>query len=487
MSLYCYKLLKLAYAITLLSVLFMCVSTNWGFKTGVDSVENLKADPDKNKVYSPTLNGSFVGRGIKFTARPSQLKIVNKTLHRASITPRNNIFGATNTSERLPGKNWTKQTGKEKIKKIEAIWTSTVDSKKHNSNESSTNSQNTVNSTQQPKITVEEPDCSKFVSKDANTTNQGDSFCYSPNDSLKCYQDPIFCETYHLSGKRELRWPAYGEYSHLSHEHWVKILQHGGVVFLYHPCANTSLVTKLRQLAESCLHRYVLTPYEKLTSSKPIALVSWGCFLLMNKVDFPTCKRWIKSHAYKGPASHIHKNGTYEHQLVRAAKVITDVKDTFLCPDEHEKASLQTTKSPVLTTARPKHHIGEEIIMKRLAKAKHKTQTHQRVLEPVAVDRKKAFTAFGSLVFLFILLLIFLLYTKLWTPNFGTRKRFRYEKLGDLESESEYYESQFSLLKSGQEFISSLKRSKKTQRRDAQCKVKLLAPIIEEDSDSDFG
>ena len=72
---------------------------------------------------------------------------------------------------------------------------------------------------------------------------------------------------------------------------------------------------------------------------KPIALVSWGCFLLMNKVDFPTCKRWIKSHAYKGPASHIHKNGTYEHQLVRAAKVITDVKDTFLCPDEHEKVS----------------------------------------------------------------------------------------------------------------------------------------------------
>ena len=57
----------------------------------------------------------------------------------------------------------------------------------------------------------------------------------------------------------------------------------------------------------------------------------------MSKVNFTKSKIWIKSHAYKGPASHIHKNGTYEHKLVRPAKVITDVKDTLLCPDEKEK------------------------------------------------------------------------------------------------------------------------------------------------------
>ena len=144
MSLYLYKVLKLAYAVTLLLVLFMCVSTNLGFKTGVDSIENLKAVPDNNKVNSSTQNGSFIGRRIKFTARPSRLKIVNETLQRASIIPRNNILGAINTSEHLPGINWTNKTGEEKIKKIEEIWPTTVDSKIHNSSASSTNSQTTV-------------------------------------------------------------------------------------------------------------------------------------------------------------------------------------------------------------------------------------------------------------------------------------------------------------------------------------------------------
>ena len=70
---------------------------------------------------------------------------------------------------------------------------------------------------------------------------------------------------------------------------------------------------------------------------QPLALVSWGCFLLMNNVNVNKSKDWIKSHAYKGPASHIHRNGTYEHKLLRPSKVITDIKDTLLCPDEKEK------------------------------------------------------------------------------------------------------------------------------------------------------
>ena len=38
----------------------------------------------------------------------------------------------------------------------------------------------------------------------------------------------------------------------------------GGVVFLYHPCANRTYVDGLRRLAKLCLRRYVLTPYERL-------------------------------------------------------------------------------------------------------------------------------------------------------------------------------------------------------------------------------
>lgn len=61
----------------------------------------------------------------------------------------------------------------------------------------------------------------------------------------------------------------------------------------------------------------------------------------MNSVDYTECKLWIKSHAYKGPASHVHKNGTYEEKLVKAAKILTDIKDSFLCPDEEEKVRCQ--------------------------------------------------------------------------------------------------------------------------------------------------
>ncbi len=66
-------------------------------------------------------------------------------------------------------------------------------------------------------------------------------------------------------------------------------------------------------------------------------MVSWGCYLLMKNVNLTRGKEWIKSHAFKGPASHVHKNGKFETRLVKAAKVVTDVKDTFLCPDEQEK------------------------------------------------------------------------------------------------------------------------------------------------------
>ncbi len=68
-------------------------------------------------------------------------------------------------------------------------------------------------------------------------------------------------------------------------------------------------------------------------------MVSWGCYLLMKDVHFSLCKTWIKSHAFKAPASHVHKNGKFETRLLKAADVVTDIKDTFLCPDKKEKVS----------------------------------------------------------------------------------------------------------------------------------------------------
>ena len=45
-------------------------------------------------------------------------------------------------------------------------------------------------------------------------------------------------------------------------------LQHGGIAFLYHPCARQDLKEKLRAMAVSCLQRHVITPYERLSPCK---------------------------------------------------------------------------------------------------------------------------------------------------------------------------------------------------------------------------
>lgn len=49
-------------------------------------------------------------------------------------------------------------------------------------------------------------------------------------------------------------------------------LQHGGIAFLYHPCARQDLKEKLRAMAVSCLQRHVITPYERLSPCKV-----WTC------------------------------------------------------------------------------------------------------------------------------------------------------------------------------------------------------------------
>ena len=147
------------------------------------------------------------------------------------------------------------------------------------------------------------------------------------------------------------------------------------------------------------------------------------------------------------------------------------------------QAYLQTTVQHVTVQHKVKHkHVGEELILKRLAKAKHKVITHKSEVEQFPVDTKKALSAFGSLVFICVLLLLLMLYTKLWNPKLRNSK-YRYEKLGDMDMQSEYnYDnSTFSLLKTSQDFISSLRRGKRERRLDSHHKINLLTPITEEE------
>lgn len=70
--------------------------------------------------------------------------------------------------------------------------------------------------------------------------------------------------------------------------------QHGGIVMLYDPCAHPMMVNRLRGVVTSCIRKHVITPFNHLPRDRPLALVSWGCRLLMNKVNYKTAVKFIK-------------------------------------------------------------------------------------------------------------------------------------------------------------------------------------------------
>ncbi|CAH1231293.1 Hypp377 [Branchiostoma lanceolatum] len=70
------------------------------------------------------------------------------------------------------------------------------------------------------------------------------------------------------SGKHRPVAPAYGDYIYIPPQRWVHALEHGAAVFLYHPCASSAQVQKLKRLARGCLRRHIITPYRKLEPTR---------------------------------------------------------------------------------------------------------------------------------------------------------------------------------------------------------------------------
>ncbi len=100
-----------------------------------------------------------------------------------------------------------------------------------------------------------------------------------------------------------------------------------------------------------------------------------------------------------------------------------------------------------------------------------------------ALNTKKAFSAFSSLVFLCVLLALLLLYTKLWRPSAQGKGRYKRVYENDTLPRYDARTDQFSLLKSSQDFIKRFKRTKRDRKLDSLSSVKLLAPISEEDDE----
>lgn len=134
-----------------------------------------------------------------------------------------------------------------------------------------------------------------------------------------------------FSGTHRPNWPVYGEYDYVPVQRWIHTLEHGGIVALYHPCANKRQLNKLKDLVKSCLFRHVITAYEKLTPEHPIALVAWGKSLEMSYVDPEVVKVFIRMNALQGPEK-TSRDGQYNHGLIENASVVSDINDSNLCP-----------------------------------------------------------------------------------------------------------------------------------------------------------
>ncbi|XP_011305041.1 uncharacterized protein [Fopius arisanus] len=137
-----------------------------------------------------------------------------------------------------------------------------------------------------------------------------------------------------LYGNHRPVWPVYGEYVFLPKQRWLHSMEHGGVVMLYHPCANPLLVKQLKDLVRNCLRRHIITPYSLLSEDRPLALVTWGCRLEMSYVNRNVVESFIRKKALRGPEA-ISKDGIFTDGLISKSRIVTDQDDTTLCPRIH--------------------------------------------------------------------------------------------------------------------------------------------------------
>ncbi|XP_058789532.1 uncharacterized protein LOC131663253 isoform X2 [Phymastichus coffea] len=147
----------------------------------------------------------------------------------------------------------------------------------------------------------------------------------------RCMSEAIdYVEDIPTFGTSRPIWPAYGEYEYLPAQRWLRSLE-GAIVMLYHPCANTLEVERLKSLVRRCLRRHVISPNDHLHEERPLALLSWGCKLSMSWVDENAAKRFIRENALRGPEDHF-EDGNYIHQLIEKAGQVSGDEDRHLCP-----------------------------------------------------------------------------------------------------------------------------------------------------------
>ncbi|CAJ0942064.1 unnamed protein product, partial [Mesorhabditis belari] len=167
----------------------------------------------------------------------------------------------------------------------------------------------------------------------------------------KCVNEKIvYKEVPPLRGDHRPNWPRYGEYLYVPPQRWLHNLEHGTIVLLYHPCTDLEELQKLRHLVTGCLWRHIVTPYNRLSEQRPLALVAWGAKLELNLVDersIAMAVAFIRKHARVAPED-ISRDGIYDHYLMVPARIVSDQADSKICPDF---LTVSTTTTPLSNNA----------------------------------------------------------------------------------------------------------------------------------------
>ena len=121
------------------------------------------------------------------------------------------------------------------------------------------------------------------------------------------------------SGPHRSMWGKWGEYLYMPPQRYLHNLEHGGIVFLYHPCVNQDLIDSLRNVAcsvpddETGAFRYILTPYPNLQTN--IAVISWGKTYLNNDFNSQSINEFINEF-YRTAPEDFGFDGTYDNLFV---------------------------------------------------------------------------------------------------------------------------------------------------------------------------
>jgi hypothetical protein len=110
-------------------------------------------------------------------------------------------------------------------------------------------------------------------------------------------------------------WARWGEYRSLPPQRWLHNLEHGGIAFLYHPCADAAVVDELRAIAQAQGDdfRWILTPYADLPTA--VAVVAWEWRYQAECVQAEEIEQFIEQRYRQAPED-VAGDGRYEEEWI---------------------------------------------------------------------------------------------------------------------------------------------------------------------------